>query len=151
MRMSDWIDKLHDEAIARSADDAIAHDKYELAKERAPRIHTLVRREIDKALNRIRPGALEKMERPLGATRIRTQSWPLQIIEYSFLTDCIQYEQFTKAGTDSPEIHGRSGSIRICVEFNSDSWFEYEGRRLFSASEVVECLLGDIFKRVILK
>lgn len=151
MRMSDWIDKLHDEAIARSADDAIAHDKYELAKERAPYVHSLVRREIDKALSRIRPGALEKMERPLGVTRIRTQSWPLQIVEYSFLTDRIQYEKFTKTGTDSSEIPGPTGSIRICVEFNSDPWFEHDGRRLFSASEVVECLLSDLFKHVIIK
>lgn len=148
--MGDWIDKLHDEAIARGADKAIQHEKHELAQEYAPNLHASIRREINRALDRIRPGTLEKTDKPGGVTRIGTQSWPLQIVEYRFLSHCIEYARSTKAGWDDPEVNLTTGFIRICVEFNSNPWFEHNGQRLSSASEVVECLLSDIFKRLIL-
>lgn len=155
--MSDWIDKLQEKHVERKADEAIASQRHELITQATWHLGNILKDQFQRDVAKFQAKFPGHLEGPMdgdqdfaNGTKLRTSYFPLSILEFRLSSGRIDFKRRYKATQDAAWTE-ENGSILVKADFDSEPWFEHQGKKLLTVEEVSQLLLSPIFDHALPK
>ena len=150
--MNNWIEALQDRRLKERADEEMQWEKHKLAVQSTPALADLLKKQIEGDVcefqKRFTGDRIELVSpSPSGAdVRVRTQRFPLRMVEYKVGEGQLQYLKFYQKSCDAQLASDQKGTVLIKADFNGSRWFEHQGEKILTVPELSSMLLAEVFE-----
>lgn len=146
----EYLEELYDRRLRERSDEGIAHEKYALAVGAAPELLEFLRKSIHTKVEKFKelfPGERIELRQPAtdGSTiRVRTNRFPLRVVDLSFKKDGLTYVKRHQRSRDS-QTEIDTGTVYIRADFVRSAYFEYQGKPILDDDLATE-MLRELFE-----